>query len=570
MAIFWKPNGSLDVATDPSDLPESAQDRNIYSEAFARCKNLRLDRKGVVTLRDGSSKFNTTAINTAIYLLIEQGGSRYAFAGANIYKDEASIVASLTSAQWSGIKYNSYLDTTQQIFALNGTDRKRINGTTVNEWGIAAPTVAPTVAAGASTGLTGDYNARYTYIRKVGAVTVSESNPSPAGAAAVTLTNQSFSITWTASGDSQVTHVRVYRTLTGGASYFIDQDIAIGTLTVDTTTTDANLSTALATNHDRPPLGSYVAGPVYDGTCFIIKDNLLYYCLAKQPEYWPSTNFIEVSPIQFPGQLLVFHNGQPYYLTKNKIYYIQGTGSSTFFPLPMESKTGAQGIFGAISVDGEGIYHTGNDGIYLFSGGSDRKITDAAFEPIFRGNATNGVAGVSDMTTAWLHQFENKLYFGYTSTGNTHPTNVLVFDLTTKRVSYYVYNDGSDVQIRCITTDATNNKLIIGDNTGYVRRIEDQTTTTDSGTGIPWEAETKEFTLSTRANFPRWIKYDIDASGSTTATGTVLLDGATQQTHTLSKDRSTKRRLIATGNGERESINLSGTGPIEIYAIEAE
>lgn len=569
MSILFKPNGMLDIATEATDLPETADQSSIASTALTRCKNLRINQKGKAVTRDGSSKYNASAINTAIWLLKELGGNRYAFAGTNIYQNETSIGSGLTSAQWSCIDYNAYNDTTSQIFALNGTDRKRISGTSVNEWGIDAPTSAPTIAVGASTGLTGDYNAKYTYIRKVGTAVVAESNPSPAASAAVTLSNQSLSITWTASSDSQVTHVRIYRTLTSGSTYYYDQDVAIGTATVDTNTADGSLGSAVSSNNDRPPLGSFVAGPAYDGTCFIILNNLLYYCQPKQPESWPSSYYIEVSTPQFPGQTLVFHNGQPYYLTKNNIYYIQGTGNSTFFPIIMKAKTGAQGIFGAVSVEGHGIYHTGPDGLYLFSNG-DKKITEPYLEPLFRGETVNGMPGVSTMSTAWLHQHKNILYFGYTSSGYSYPTNILVFNLDTGKIEYYVYNDGADVEIRCIATDETNDALMVGDNTGYVRKIEDNTLTQDSGTDISYELQSKEFTLQTRANFPRWVKYDIDASSATSCTGTLLLDGSAHQTHTITGNRSVKRRLVKTGNGERSAIKINGSGVVSIYAVEYE
>jgi len=569
MSILFKPNGMLDVSTDASDLQETASGSNIASEALTRFKNLRNDRKGIASLRDGSTQFNSSAINTAIHLLIAQAGNRYAFAGTNIYKNEVSIESGLTNAQWSGIKYNAFNDTTQQIFALNGVDRKRIDNTTVEEWGIDPPTVEPVLAVGANTGLTGDYNVKYTYARKVGSVVVTESNPSPAAASDQTLADESLSVTWTASSDTQVTHVRLYRTLSDGVIYFHDQDVAIGTTTLDGNTADSALGGQVETDHNRPPLGSYVAGPAYDGTCFIILDNNLYYCKPKQPEYWPALYFIEVSTRQFPGQIVIFNNGQPYFLTKREIYYIQGTGHGTFFPLPMRAKTGAQGIFGAVSVHGHGIYHTGSDGIYLFSN-ADRKITEKQFEPLFRGETVNGMPGVSTMDNAWLHQYKNYLYIGYTSSGYSHPTNVLVMNLETNRVSYYIYNDGSDVEIRCIETDDTNKRLIIGDNTGFVRQIENTSVYEDSGTAIAFEAQSKDFTLQTRAHFPRLVKYDVDASSSTSCNGELLLDGVSHQTHSITGNRSTKRRLVDVGNGERAALKVSGTGPVSIYAVESE
>ena len=132
---------------------------------------------------------------------------------------------------------------------------------------------------------------------------------------------------------------------------------------IDTWISDGSLGSEVRTDNDRPPLGGFVFGPAYDGTCFIIKDNLLYYCPPKQPEVWPSLFFIEIGSPQFPGKTGVFFNGQPHYLTKNNIYFIQGTGSSVFNPIPVSAKTGAQSVRGAVAITGRGIFHTGPDGI---------------------------------------------------------------------------------------------------------------------------------------------------------------------------------------------------------------
>jgi hypothetical protein len=531
-----------------------------------RCKNLRLDRSGVVETRDGSSKLNSTAIQTGIYKIIELGGVRYVFANTIIYRNESSIGTGMTAAQWSAIIYNSYNATVENVFALNGTNRKRIEGSSVYEWGIAAPSTVPTITTGAEAGLTGDYNAKYSYCRKSGSTVICESNLSGAGAAAVTLADGSLSVTWTASADTQVTHVRVYRTLTDGGVYYHDQDVATGTLTVDSNTSDGALGTLAHTDHDRPPLGSFVFGPNYNGTCFIIKDNLLYFCKPKQPEYWPSTYYIEVSPITYVGQCVVLFNGQTYFLTKHKIYYIQGSGSNTFFPVEMDSITGAQGPQAACSVQGHGIYHVGTDGIYLYST-YDKNITQSHFGPIFRGETVNGLPGAKSLENSWIIQFRNRVYFGYPTTAGGYPTACLVFNLDNNRVSYFAWS----TPIRTVCVDKYNNWLLGADTSGYIWHLENEAATKDNTTAISWELESKDFTLQTRAHFPRWVKYDVDASDSDcSATGTLLLDDVSQQTHTITGDRTTRRRLVETGNGEGCSMRVSGSGPVKIYKVESE
>lgn len=228
MALFFSPDGTLNVAADPSDLPEVSGEGGIRSGAMVRCKNLRLDEPGKAKTRDGSTKLNAAAINSVNWLEA-QAGTRYAFGGTVIYEDETSLATGLTDAEWSAIQYNAYNDATPNIFALNGTDRKRIEDGVVSEWGITAPPSAPTLSVGTGKGLTGEYNARYTYVRKVGSVVVAESNPSPMASATVVLADQSLAAAVDQPTDAQVTHIRLYRTADGGETYNLDDEIPAST-----------------------------------------------------------------------------------------------------------------------------------------------------------------------------------------------------------------------------------------------------------------------------------------------------------------------------------------------------
>jgi hypothetical protein len=226
VTITFTPSGTLNISADPSELPEQSNGTDIVSGAMTRCKNLRLNQAGIAKTRDGTLKLNATAIGAPVWWIEEQGGTRYSFAGAGIYSDESIIEAALTSAQWSAIQYNAFNDTALNVFALNGTDRKRIEGGEVNEWGLEAPENAPTLSTGHGSGLTGQYRARYTYVRKVGSVVVAESNPSPASET-IQLTDQSLAISFDQPDDDQVTHIRVYRTTAGGLTYSFDQEVPI-------------------------------------------------------------------------------------------------------------------------------------------------------------------------------------------------------------------------------------------------------------------------------------------------------------------------------------------------------
>lgn len=197
---------------------------------MVRCKNLRIDQKGIAKTRDGTSDLNATAVELPIWHIEIQGGLRYTFAGEQIYEDEESIEDGLTAESWTAIQYNAFNDNAPNIFALNGTDRKRIEASEVHEWGIAAPTVKPILTKGIGVGLTGDYNAKYTYVRKEGTVVIAESNPSPAATNAITLADQSLAVEVAQPTDAQITHIRLYRTLAGGTEYFLVDEIEASTL----------------------------------------------------------------------------------------------------------------------------------------------------------------------------------------------------------------------------------------------------------------------------------------------------------------------------------------------------
>ena len=130
-----------------------------------------------------------------------------------------------------------------------------------------APTVAPTLSTGTGTGLTGTYNAKYTYInyRSVGYLG-QESEMSSAGTP-VSLTNGALRIAWSQPTDNRqngdaarsFTHVRIYRTKAGGSTYFFDKEVALADGTTDSTTADGSLSTRSEIE------GGYYVGPMYFG-----------------------------------------------------------------------------------------------------------------------------------------------------------------------------------------------------------------------------------------------------------------------------------------------------------------
>lgn len=129
-----------------------------------------------------------------------------------------------------------------------------------------APAVAPALSAGSGTGLTGRYNAKYTYISWRSAGSLGQESEMSAAGTPVTLSNGALRIAWSQPSTNRqskasraFSHVRIYRTKAGGDIYFFDREVPIANGSVDTTTADSALSTRTKIE------GGYYVGPMYFG-----------------------------------------------------------------------------------------------------------------------------------------------------------------------------------------------------------------------------------------------------------------------------------------------------------------
>lgn len=616
MAIKFTPSGSLDLSTDPSDLGGQVAGKSEVSGEMTRCTNLDLSRPGLARCRRGITQLSSTAVAGTAHL-VEHSGSRYEFTSTAIYRNEASIATGMSGDGWSTVQYNAYNVETESVFATNGTDKKRITGSTVAEWGIDAPTSAPTVNSTVNwvythgweeeevTGrrvmfgtdwedtYTRLYNweadllddsetigadswtkrgtfwfdandtgqavrAVYTYVRKSGLVVEAESNPSPASE--IVSPVSALYLSMVSPSDSQVTHIRVYRTLDGGTSFLYAGEVEVSELTVSLNRPAASLGTEVSENNDRIPDDVVdLAGPDFNGVLFAAVGNKVYWSLAKQPESWPAEYYVEVGPPQHAIRALEMHNGSVYAVTGQGISQLQGTGANSFFPIPMSSITGTLSKSATLEAVGSGVFHLGTDGLYRFTGNADVRA-DRRFLPILEGTTVGSVPGMvrDNAANCLLLAWAGKLYFGFPTGTETYARHFLVADLETGRMTHHDYGRA----FRCWTVDATNDRIIAADTSGNVWHLEDLDA---SQAAISWEIQSKDFTDAVRRHFPRWARHDVDG----TATASILLDDTVHQTHAITS-REPKKRHIGPGNGYRMAVRTTGTGPVSFYQQEVE
>jgi len=152
----------------------------------------------------------------SIHSLYASGGILWIGHGTSLsYYDTSNGVSALVTTGLSGDPLS--MDVVGNFLYLsNGTDKKKvyIPLSSVSEWGIAAPSTAPTVAVGAAGNPDGTYSCYYSYVAKYTDGTEYETDLSPVA----TVAPVTQKITWTLPGsasDSQITHLRLYRDKSG-------------------------------------------------------------------------------------------------------------------------------------------------------------------------------------------------------------------------------------------------------------------------------------------------------------------------------------------------------------------
>jgi hypothetical protein len=208
----------VNLRKDRTSLADEEMARAINGDLHAQTGTLvvRLPR---------SPLFSPALADLVIRRLARVNNARYQVAGVSLYRDQVKIIDGLLSPNLvtTITPFRPLLDTT--IWALIADDAimRKASTTVVRNWGLVAPTIAPTVGVAPQAGvLTGDYHVVYTFIRFDGTAVAAESNPSPTSAT-VTLSAGSISITVnTTALDPQVNGIGIYRTVADGTLHLLD------------------------------------------------------------------------------------------------------------------------------------------------------------------------------------------------------------------------------------------------------------------------------------------------------------------------------------------------------------
>lgn len=505
------------------------QDRtSLADQELAKVINADLhSQPGAIVFRLGRTKQTDSMLaDLTIRRLAKINSIRYRVASNSVYRTSSQIITGLSTNDFTTfMPFRPLNDTTLWAFIADDALMKKDDGTTTAKWGIDAPTATPSVGT-TGTGLTGSYKVKYTYARVVGSSVAHESNPSPASATQV-LANQNLAISGlTASTDAQVTHIRIYRTLAGGAEYLFDQQIANGTTTATSSQADTALGSAVETDNDPPPDAGGVVNWNNQAWIFHDPDNPHYLWRSKRfrPESVPTENFIEIGNADDPIQMCVPQVGLLGVFTRKTKFRIIGSELAGYVDQEAISKRGTPAGLGVTATE-RGALFVARDGIYLTNFlDTDEELTNK-IERFFRGETVNGISPINwdAASTIASASSQGRYYVALPTGASTVPDLMGVYSTDTR--NWYFY----DHPARSLLYEEDTDTLTAGFTDGFVYVLENGTT--DAGADIALDIETKDYfggSPKIRKLF-LWAKVDMDTGGED-VTLKLYVDGTLKRT----------------------------------------
>lgn len=293
-------DGGLDTKFEKALLPNNES---------PDCLNVEFS-DGAVGTRQGAVKLNTSAAGSGLYafdgLYTRRGSdgtseSLCAFIGGHMLVLGSTTFNTIPSAQsvfTIGSRVGAELAENYLFMGNGGVGPYKYDGLIFTQHGVSAPVATCSVASSTTGSLTtsGQYTYRITHVNTA----LVESDLGPATATFV-LSTVGLSIALTsipvATSPSQgINARRIYRTLSGGSSYFRVATLSDNTTTTYTdTTADASLGSAAPTDNGVPPKYNAI---IYSNNILFVNDasnpNYVWYSTIGQPYTFPSTNFFKV------------------------------------------------------------------------------------------------------------------------------------------------------------------------------------------------------------------------------------------------------------------------------------
>lgn len=530
---------------------------------------------GTILVRNGKSKlFSGALTDTTIRTITKVNSIHYQVAGQSVYRNQSRIITDLLSAnlQTSIQAFRPLSDTDIWAFIADGSVMKKDNGTNTYNWGIESPgDGAPGVIVAAGTpGITGSYRFKFSYARELANGTIAHESNGSGASEAVAASANDFTVTALYSDDPQVTHVRLYRTVSGGENYLFDQQVAniVGGGMVQFTSNQADntLGSELEIDNDPPPNCSMVR--IFNETAFLLGDpnnpHYLYHSKRFRPE--SVTTFLEIGNADDSLITMASTAGVLGVFTRVTKYRISGNASQGYVALEHLARRGTPSRDAAVATE-YGVVFPAKDGIFLTNFmGQDIAMADAIL-PLFYGETVNGLDPINwnVASTFCGAARKNRYYFSYASGSNSNPDKVAVFSHDTKKWYFYNY------PARSLYVEEDLDRLLAGSTDGFVYILE--TGTDDAGANISLDIQTKDYFGGSPHTRKLFLFYRVDAYvPSGTMSADFYVDGVLKKQTAVTGDRlKTLFRAPKGCMGYHWRVNFTYTGAARaaIYGVAA-
>lgn len=423
-------SGVINIAT-PDTLPPTAspRGRNSVIDPITESTAVVRKRNGFSTYNDSNGQAFGAEINNQFEYILTDGTRYHLLSGATGQLGRISTSGVYTSST-TGLQTGtvpSFAVAQDVCYLVNGTDRKKLRGTTLEEFGIEAPASAPTIAAGAAGSYDGTYEARITYYN---GNTGAESSAGPTSSA-VSITSDHIDVTnIPTSADTQVTARRVYIRNTSTMSQFylattINDNVATS---VTLTGSDSTLVTIGpdTDSHDRVPATSKYL--VWHNNRMFAADNAnLYYSRAEEPEAFDAEAIEPINPedgqkitgLAAVGNMLIIFK-------ERSMWGLFGFGPNEW-TLRLISPTVGCTSFRSIVRHKESVYWWSAEGLCRWKGQGE--VENLCYLKIDTSSDVWEFSRLDDVVCASLHT-DGRVLVALTENGGTRNTRVLVYNST--------------------------------------------------------------------------------------------------------------------------------------------
>jgi len=455
-------NGYRDDETDVGDGWEAIENCSLYIRGECR------RRLGF------GAKIDLAAIG---WSAAEMGAYAVIATAAGAIKSAHQTTGTVTSLETglTATQRATFASMSGRLYYTNGTETKAIDSgiSTARAIGIVAPTVAPT-ATGTGSGSvgTGLHLIRYRYYDSV---RNRYSNPSDV-VSVTTTAGQTIDVTYTASGDANVTSIIIEMTPVGAETYYRAKTISNAGSTANVNISDANLIVQIAASrdgefgHDQPPA-------TYDIICehrqrlwlWDITTGTLAWSRALFPESWDQTNYaraITLDAGDTPTALASFYTDMYLFGTRSmrRLIYSSDPAAAMVSDIP-----GNFGCFNprcVIKIDGGVLVGWGRNGMWMIDAMQPKKISrrvDTTLESLMDASATAAQFIVYEPE-------RREVLFFFPLTGATYCKRALCWSLDTQEWTLYSYRQ--PISFCVLNTAYTDRqRLMIGDSNNYLWRV---------------------------------------------------------------------------------------------------